>query len=557
MKKEVKQLVRTLYKGETIDIRSFKQYCNDLSKEEGCIGYNVDKINNEMCKYVSICDGKIKFHKNKQNDYPTFEVINKLNNNLAKKNENVFAKKNENVFAKKNENVFAKKNENNSDNTGTGDCDDGDCGDGDCGDGTCDDCTDDENTIIFDTIKKEMKENELYGLYDTNWCNDIQTDDIITDDILIKTNKYNYLASLPFPPQKSLEWHNSRRERITASDGGCVLGENPYEDQYLFVIKKVSEPEFQYNENCYHGNKYEEIATNIYEYRMNVKVREFGLIKHPNIYYLAASPDGIITPYKLDEIHLTQYVGRMLEIKCPKSRKLVKKGNETGLCTDKNVQCPKYYWIQVQLQLECCDLDECDFWQCDIFEYSDRDDFINDSDPYRQFISKTTNKEKSCLIQLLPKKFDNNDNNMDYNNKVYKYSKFIYPEKKEMTPYELDIWIDKTQKTLSTTHPDYLIDRIIYWRLNDSHYTLIKRNKNWFNDNLPQLEKVWKYVEYFRQNTLHFKLLIKYINSLQILKWYENDKRKKRNEEIMQYYDIISGNDKKAKKILLAKLEKS
>ena len=28
--------------------------------------------------------------------------------------------------------------------------------------------------------------------------------------------------------------------------------------------------------------------------------------------------------------------------------------------------CPHYYWVQVQVQLECCDLEEFDFWQCSI-----------------------------------------------------------------------------------------------------------------------------------------------------------------------------------------------
>ena len=33
----------------------------------------------------------------------------------------------------------------------------------------------------------------------------------------------------------------------------------------------------------------------------------------------------------------------------------------------------------MQGQLEVCDLDECDFWQCEILEYDDREDFVLDT----------------------------------------------------------------------------------------------------------------------------------------------------------------------------------
>ena len=64
--------------------------------------------------------------------------------------------------------------------------------------------------------------------------------------------------------------------------------------------------------------------------------------------------------------------------------------------------CPAYYWVQVQLQLECCDLDECDFWQCKIVEYEDYEDFLDDTDPKYPWLSASTNQEKGALIQIMP-----------------------------------------------------------------------------------------------------------------------------------------------------------
>jgi putative phage-type endonuclease len=548
--KIVKKFVKTIYKNGNIDINQFNKYSEELFKITDCEKYNIDDIKIELCRYVSIDDKQIKFHKKKK-DIVDFITINNLEND-NNYNYNVFLKKkiikpnnnynniNKNIInsnCDNNNNVNNNNNINNNNNVNNNN-------------------NNNINNNIIENIRNTMMTDDLYLPHGTQWINDIQKDDIIDDQSKLLTEKYTYLSSLTFPPQKSIEWHNSRRNRITASDGGCVLGENPYEEQYKFVVKKVLEPEFQYNKNCYHGNKYEESATSIYEYRMNVKVTEFGLIEHPTIYYLAASPDGIISPYKYDNIHLTKYVGRMLEIKCPveKGREIVKNGPETG--SGKNVQCPKYYWIQVQLQLECCDLDECDFWQCKIIEYKDYNDFINDSDNYRQFLSKTK-MEKIVVIQLLPKKFgtDGEDDNMDYDNKVYKYSKFIYPPKLEMTHYELDIWLYKTINGLETTHPDYVLDCVKYGKLEQTHNTLIKRDKKWFNDNLPKMRKIWNYVEYLRSNKKHCKILMNYIKSLPELKWYEKENREKRNNIIMKYYEIISGNNEKEKKDLLHKLK--
>ena len=78
-----------------------------------------------------------------------------------------------------------------------------------------------------------------------------------------------------------------------------------------------------------------------YEYINNTKVNEFGCIKHTKHDFLAASPDGIVCDMS------SNLYGRMLEIKNVVSRTI------TGAKME--------YWIQMQLQMEVCDLNECDF----------------------------------------------------------------------------------------------------------------------------------------------------------------------------------------------------
>ena len=48
------------------------------------------------------------------------------------------------------------------------------------------------------------------------------------------------------------------------------------------------------NKHIKRGVKYEEVITNIYEFRNKVKVFEYGCIPHPTIGHFGASPDGIV-----------------------------------------------------------------------------------------------------------------------------------------------------------------------------------------------------------------------------------------------------------------------
>ncbi len=379
--------------------------------------------------------------------------------------------------------------------------------------------------IDYNIIKKNKRIYEPIG---SQWVHDVQVDDIIDNNMKRRAAMLNHFLGIEFYDQKTQEWREQRENKITASDVGCVLGENKYENTYKFIIKKVSKLPFAGNMNMYHGNKYETIATMIYQYRMNVRVKEFGLIEHQTHKFLGASPDGIVSEYKYDNIHKTNLVGRMLEIKCPQRRKIITDGEV------KDNICPIYYWDQVQLQLECCDLDECDFWQCNILEYDSRDDFINDTDPFEPFRSKEIGFEKGCLIQLLPKdKIVESITN--YHDIVYDHAKFVYPEKIEITPNELDEWVVKKLEEIKNKneYKNYCVDRVIYWKLNNSHCSTIKRDKEWFEKNLVTMKKIWGYVEFFRKYPEKYKILTDYIESLSI----------KRNDNIMEKISYIFDNN--------------
>ena len=133
------------------------------------------------------------------------------------------------------------------------------------------------------------------------------------------------------------------------------------------------------------GVKYEEVATRFYEFLTGSKIYEFGLIPHPEFPAFGASPDGIC-----DIDSPPQYIGRMLEIKCPpKNKKNLQKvfRNITG--------------CKMQGQLEVCDLNECDFLQVELREYDNFDDYKSDKNERDESGFTKDNLPKGCTITYL------------------------------------------------------------------------------------------------------------------------------------------------------------
>jgi putative phage-type endonuclease len=356
---------------------------------------------------------------------------------------------------------------------------------------------------------------------------EIVISDITDEEYKRRTKIFEKLRDIVLPEQRSKEWFDMRNNKITASDCGAVLGENKYEPTYNFIHKKVFGSTFETNNSCYHGKKFENVVTLMYEYNYDTVVDEFGLLGHPEHLFLGASPDGICGPYKRDGKTKSSLVGRMLEIKCPLFRKIKYEGEVKGEI------CPIYYWCQVQQQLECCDLDECDFVQCSIEEYNSRDEFIKDSNITKNFISKKSGFEKGALIELIPLKISEEDikDNKIADNIIFDKTTFIYQPKIDMTTIELDNWLLNELDKVSI-RTDVKLNRIIYWRILEKDCTLILRDKDWFNEVLPKLQKIWNYVEILRKDNELAQKWKDYINSL----------AKKMNDKIIMYLDKLINN---------------
>lgn len=321
-----------------------------------------------------------------------------------------------------------------------------------------------------------------------------------------RKKRIEFLKTLPQYPQKSQEWLDKRKGCLTATAIATVIDEDPYTYPAQLLVDKCGRgPPFVENKNVHNGRKYEDVGTMFYAFRNNVNVAEYGLLPDDNIEHLGISPDGVCEETRYDGKGLSNMVGRLLEIKFPTSRKIVTHGALDGDL------CPHYYYIQVQAQLFVTQMDECDFLQCKIEEYDTYEEFKQDTHSVIPGLSAKTNLEKGCLIQLLPKDKVAGDPEMCLYNAQY-----LYPPKLHMTELELKDWIATETMNYHQHHfsSEYLIDRVIYWRLSQVTCNLITADTAWFKSKLPMLEQFWNYVEFYRENSSLLDKLIEHINNV-------------------------------------------
>lgn len=144
--------------------------------------------------------------------------------------------------------------------------------------------------------------------------------------------------------QRTPEWYEVRKGLMTASDAAGALGIPAFKGQrnvrQSLLQQKVS-GSFTGNHMTRWGQENEDQVRERAMRALGEVAWEVGLVVHPELSWLGASPDGVTN------------TGKLIEIKCPYKRK-------PDPC-----EVPHHYWPQIQVQLECTDLDSCYFvqWQ--------------------------------------------------------------------------------------------------------------------------------------------------------------------------------------------------
>jgi len=233
------------------------------------------------------------------------------------------------------------------------------------------------------------------------------------------------LLQLPLMKQRTDEWFEARKTRLTASDlYDAIKGGNV---SIKLAKKKANIVIDNINYNAIPalkwGTMFEPMATRCYSQKMNnINIHDFGLICDVDNKHFGASPDGI------------NDLGIMLEIKCPYSRKII-----DGIIPDK-------YKMQIQGQLAVCKLKECDYIECIFKTIENEEDYlelkINDSirhgviaeyynskGEYIYYYSNVNKTPKECVDEIINNK--QNYINSEESNKL-KFSKYTYWKLDEM-----------------------------------------------------------------------------------------------------------------------------
>lgn len=145
--------------------------------------------------------------------------------------------------------------------------------------------------------------------------------------------------------QRTDAWHAKRSEMITASEVYQIFGS---ESARREIMMRKLEPRAQGDgppmTALAWGTRFEPVAKRIYEERTKCSITDVSCVQHPTHSFLGASPDGLIVPTYEDP----KRYGRLVEFKCPISR------------APKD-EIPPAYVHQMQMQMECTGIDECEY----------------------------------------------------------------------------------------------------------------------------------------------------------------------------------------------------
>jgi putative phage-type endonuclease len=280
---------------------------------------------------------------------------------------------------------------------------------------------DDVSKLIYE----DLKENKKYYTYDTI--------NKRLDSIKKYRKELNSLLQLPLMKQRSEEWFEARKTRLTASDlYDAVKGGNI---RIKLAKKKANIITDNINYNAIPalkwGTMFEPMATRCYSQKMNnINIHDFGLICDVDNAHFGASPDGI------------NELGIMLEIKCPYSRKII-----DGVIPDK-------YKMQIQGQLAVCKLKECDYIECIFKSIENKEDYLelgnttvnhgiiaefyNSKGEYIYYYSDANKTPIECIEDIVINNiYSNNDKNnipdtTSNNQGKLKFSKYTYWKLDEM-----------------------------------------------------------------------------------------------------------------------------
>jgi len=322
----------------------------------------------------------------------------------------------------------------------------------------------------------------------------ILTSPLLDIDIDRLTKQINILRNKPQPVQRTKEWYEFRHNLITASNAYKAFDSQANKNQLIYEkcqplnpndyldvesekqketktetvatdaniksiqITQISQKSTQtqmvnVNSTLHWGQKYEPLSVLIYEHMFKTTVEDFGCIQHETYDFLGASPDGINVDAN------SERYGRMLEIKNIVNREI------DGIPK-------KEYWVQMQLQMEVCNLDECDFLETKFVEYENAEAFWEDG----MTTNGMTTIKKGVIMYFHTKE----------GKPFYKYMPFD-----KVTFESVNVWQEQMIDLYQSSEYKYIWIKDCYWKLEYLSCVLVCRNRLWFQSNIAEMAEIW------------------------------------------------------------------
>lgn len=249
--------------------------------------------------------------------------------------------------------------------------------------------------------------------------------------------------------QRTQAWLTKRGEMLTASEIYKATKDASPALKHEIVMSKLLPKPVQEGPGpraLLWGTRFEPIAKHIYMHYLqgSVRIVDTTCIPHPKYSFLGASPDGIIVT---DDKNDFRY-GKLVEFKCPISRDF----------SDES-EIPSTYYNQMQLQLECSGMSECDY-----IEMKFREMF------YPEWIDSPA-QYKSC---------------------------FAVCETGQVMYREIEDWRDVNEWRKECLD-EKLYWETTYWVFEKYRIKLVPKDPNWLPSNIQSFTEVWETVRKHRE----------------------------------------------------------
>ena len=250
---------------------------------------------------------------------------------------------------------------------------------------------------------------------------------------------YRVLRDFGVADQRSDSWHLRRSEMITASEVTKAFKTATPSGRKELLMRKLDGPKQTQGGTmtaCLWGTQFEPIAKEIYgDIQGGAEIVDTTCVVHPVHKFIGASPDGIV----LMKDTMDARWGKLVEFKCPISRPFTQTS-----------PIPNDYFHQMQMQMECCNIDECDYVEMQ-FKTCGKTEWLASASPYKGVFAVYD----TGILDYKPKEMD------------------------------FAVW----RKTLEGDEM-----RVVYWTLNNIRIENVLRDPKWLPTYLPDLLAFWDIV---------------------------------------------------------------